>query len=64
MRNRFSPELIVDKFLGALPPLTSSTQLLGNVPNPPVKPDINDILLCVDSFLGKPYPYSGPSGCP
>lgn len=56
--------LVVDKFLGAFPPLKSSTQLLGNVPDPSVKPDINDILLVVDSFLGKPYPYAGPSACP
>lgn len=56
--------LIVDKFLGAFPPLKSSTQLLGNVPDPNVKPDINDVLLAVDSFLGKPYPYSGPVACP
>lgn len=56
--------LIVDKFLGAFPPLKSSTQLLGNAPDPNLKPDINDILLCVDSFLGQPYPYAGPSTCP
>lgn len=56
--------LVVDKFLGAFPPLKSSTQLLGNVPDPNVKPDINDILLVVDSFLGQPYPYAGPSVCP
>lgn len=56
--------LIVDKFLGAYPPLKSSAQLFGNVVDPTEKPDIDDILLCVDAFLGLTYPFDGPSNCP
>lgn len=55
--------LIVDKFLGDLTIPKASVQLGGEIAEPASLIAIGDILHAVDSFLGRPYPFAGPTGC-
>lgn len=55
---------VVDTFL-ALPlaPPRNRAQLNGDTIDPAKKPDLADILDCVDALLGKAYPEDGPGTC-
>jgi len=55
--------VLVNKWLGTLLPHKTRTQFSPNVVNPANPISIDDVFLCVRSWLGAPYPLSGPESC-
>jgi len=54
---------VVKKWKGHLLPIKASAQLQLDILDPSKGVNIKDVLLAVDGWKGKPYPYDGPSSC-
>ncbi len=56
---------LVDKFrAGPTAPSVQRAKLQPDVPDPASLINFSDIAVCVDSFRGAAYPFSGPTPCP